>query len=143
MEVTEVDVDGNKVIVIFDDGHRAVFEPYTRGDDSHVEGLWLFFLYFREKLICHYDSRLHREGPRHSEHRIFTVAGDYTPQLVAKYWRTADKYLEERYSKKCKKSPEILRKIYYSWLVVSQSRRDLTLLEEGKNWATCLITRAK
>ncbi len=133
MNITEIREDGELVVVTFDDGHRAVFEPYTHGFGYQIEGLRHFFLYYGEQLVCQYNSRLHRCGPSKEEHRVITIADGYTPQRIAEYWRAASNYVDEEYFEKPyrekRKCPE---KLWYPWKVIGEGGQDVEMLEEDK-----------
>ncbi len=116
MKVTKVECISETVQVSFDDGHKAVFEPYAHGVVYQIEGLRQFFLYRGEKLVCEYSARLRRYGE--DGNRIVMIVDGYTQQRVAEYWRSARTYINEEYFEKPfnqkKNGPENLR---YPWIV--------------------------
>ena len=134
MKVTEVKENHSGVVVVsFDDGHRAVFEPYTHGFGYQVEGLRHFFLYNGEQMVCQYDSRLYRCGPQEKEHRVASIADGYTSQRIAEYWRTASQHINEEYFEKPhRENRESPKELWYPWIVTSEGWQDVRVLEEGR-----------
>ena len=137
MKVVDVKTMGRKVVFLFDDQHRAVFEPYSHGIGYQVEGLMAFSLFSGDELVCRYNARIHYSGPRSDEHMIVRIEQGYTPQCVASYWKSAKDHIHrEYYEKPLAKDCEGPEELWYPWMVATQGWLDLKMLEEGKTKLT-------
>jgi hypothetical protein len=81
----EVEIVGCSVVVKFNDGHEAVFVPYSHGFGYAIEGLTEFYLSIGGKKMFGYHSRLYRCGPCPNEHRIHQATPGYGPQVGSAY----------------------------------------------------------
>jgi len=130
-EVKEVYTYGDIVHVVFTDNHTAVFEPYTHGYGYQVEGLRRFHLKQGTTIVCTFNGRLYRSGPRDDEDQLVKLASGYTQQQAASYWEAARKYLNKEYFEKSEKKRE--QRLWYPWMLVcTEGGQYFHQLMEGK-----------
>jgi len=90
MEIKEVSERNGDVTVLFQDGHKAIFEPYSHGFGYQVEGLRRFVLKNEDdETVVIVNGRLHRCGPMGDEGKIAQLGKGYTVQDIVKYWSGA------------------------------------------------------
>lgn len=127
----------DQVMVIFEDGHRAIFMPYTHGLGYQIEGLQGFRLFDPDKMmVCEYNGRFYRMGPCENEHKLVLLAEGYTQQGVAAYWESAVSHIHNLFwqvDAQEEGENESDHDFWYVWRVTSEGIMfGLTRLKEGK-----------
>lgn len=135
--VKNVRANSDMVMVDFQDGHRAVFSPYTHGFGYQIEGMREFELLDREETkVCEYNGRLYRVGPAEDEFKLVLLSEGYTQQGVAAYWRSATSHIHNlfwRVDQEGDGRGETNQDFWYVWRVTSEGWMfGLTELEKGK-----------
>lgn len=121
------------VEVIFDDGNRAIFEPYTHGIGYQIEGLRTFTLIDENNnTLCKINSRLYRAGPMEDENKISEIT-NITPEKVAEYWKSAKDFVTSKFYPKGKEGEnyKIHDDYWYHWRVVTEGYFTYQYLKEG------------
>ena len=125
---------GECVIVEFNDGNQAVFEPYRHGFGYQIEGLRTFILMNKNgDIICKVNVRLYYAGPQNDENKIVSIIAGMTQQKVAEYWEMARQFISSKFYPKGRDNYEIKDdKYWYHERVLNEGYFSLQRLKEGK-----------
>lgn len=130
--VTSVSMRRDQAVFEFEDGHKAVFDPYSHGFGYQIEGLSHFFLYNGEEQVVQYDSRLYRSGPTDDEHKFVQVADGYPIERIVEYWMAAKEHINNKYNEAREEGEEAAGKLWLAWMVGTQGWIDLRMIEKGQ-----------
>lgn len=131
--VASVESYGQSAAILFEDGKKVVFEGYSHGFGYQLEGLRTFELYDGDKLIFHFDGRLHYGGPSEDEYRVVPVVGGCSIQMALNYWQAARRYLNDKYFKEPRDrgEDEGPRELWFPWRLQSLSGMPAQYMLEG------------
>ncbi len=130
--VASVSMRRDQAVFEFEDGHRAVFDPYSHGFGYQIEGLRHFSLYNGEEQVVQYNSRLYYAGPMDDEHKFVQVTDGYTIERIVDYWTAAKEYINNKYNEAREEGEEAAGKLWLAWMVGTQGGIDLYSIKEGR-----------
>ncbi len=131
-EVREFHVVEDEVLIIFQDGARAIFDPFTVSNGDGIGGLASFHLVKgnAEKFFF-LIGRVNEENDEES-HYIADMRG-FDQQTACSYWRAARAYFDQHYNQiPFAEREKLSRDFWYGWRVCGEDTMDYDLLHDGK-----------
>lgn len=127
--VKSVVTNGDKVTVVFSDGHSAIFEGFRDEEyERELEGLKHFSLFYEEEQVVQYDGRIFYSGPSENQHRFTQVAEGYKYQRIASYWQAAWGYVNQRHTREARR---VSSGYAAPWKVLYGGLKDLEKIKSG------------